>query len=68
MAALAARAALGNLSANSTALLVCDIQERFRPVISGFPAVGLGAGYLLPCYRVDSIALRTRECVETNVV
>jgi hypothetical protein len=37
--AAVARGALGKLSAHSTALFVCDIQERFRPVITGFPAV-----------------------------
>lgn len=31
--------ALGKLNAASSALFVCDIQERFRPAISGFPAV-----------------------------
>ncbi|KAI7845477.1 hypothetical protein COHA_001025 [Chlorella ohadii] len=30
---------IGRLAPNETALLVCDVQERFRPVISGFPAV-----------------------------
>ena len=30
---------LGKLPPEETALLVCDVQERFRPVISGFPAV-----------------------------
>jgi hypothetical protein len=44
MAALAAAArahhgSLGKLLPTSTALFVCDIQERFRPLISGFPAV-----------------------------
>ncbi|KAF8073015.1 isoc2 [Scenedesmus sp. PABB004] len=41
MAAAAATAAkgLGKLQQRSTALFVCDLQERFRPVISGFPAV-----------------------------
>lgn len=38
-ASTVARAALGKLNANATALFVCDIQERFRPVINGFPAV-----------------------------
>ena len=38
--ALSAKAArLGKLLPTSTALFVCDIQERFRPIISGFPAV-----------------------------
>eukprot|EP00878_Enallax_costatus_P024792 GHUV01026481.1.p1 GENE.GHUV01026481.1~~GHUV01026481.1.p1 ORF type:complete len:166 (+),score=44.81 GHUV01026481.1:286-783(+) len=37
MAATAAR--LGKLQQKSTALFVCDIQERFRPVITGMPAV-----------------------------
>jgi nicotinamidase-related amidase len=31
--------ALGRLCPSSTALLVCDVQERFRPLICGFPAV-----------------------------
>lgn len=30
---------LGRLLPTSSALFVCDIQERFRPIISGFPAV-----------------------------
>jgi len=30
---------VGRLTASDTALVVCDIQERFRPVISGMPAV-----------------------------
>ncbi|KAL4514143.1 hypothetical protein Ndes2526A_g09198 [Nannochloris sp. 'desiccata'] len=30
---------LGKLTPGETALLVCDVQERFRPVISGFSAV-----------------------------
>lgn len=32
-------AAVGRLRANETALFVCDVQERFRPVISGMPAI-----------------------------
>ena len=31
--------ATGRLSDQNTALFVCDVQERFRSVISGFPAV-----------------------------
>merc|ERR1712130_448226 len=30
---------VGRLTPSETALFVCDIQERFRPVISGMPAV-----------------------------
>ncbi|GFR40317.1 hypothetical protein Agub_g853 [Astrephomene gubernaculifera] len=30
---------LGRLRANSSALFVCDIQEKFRPAISGYPTV-----------------------------
>lgn len=30
---------LGRLSTDSTILFICDVQERFRSVISGFPAV-----------------------------
>ena len=30
---------VGKLAPAETALLVCDVQERFRPVISGFPAI-----------------------------
>jgi hypothetical protein len=38
--ALSTKAArLGKLLPTSTALFVCDIQERFRPIITGFPAV-----------------------------
>jgi nicotinamidase-related amidase len=36
---MAAARTLGRLCPSSTALLVCDIQERFRPLICGFPAV-----------------------------
>ena len=39
MAAAADGRSVGRLPPNETALLVCDVQERFRPVISGFPAV-----------------------------
>ncbi|GLC44286.1 hypothetical protein PLESTB_000761100 [Pleodorina starrii] len=35
---MAARA-LGRLRPNSSALFVCDVQEKFRPLIAGFPAV-----------------------------
>lgn len=38
-AAAAGRPSVGKLAPEETALLVCDVQERFRPVISGFPAV-----------------------------
>lgn len=38
-AASAAARSVGKLAPEETALLVCDVQERFRPVISGFPAV-----------------------------
>lgn len=37
MASTAARA--GKLVSNSAALFVCDVQDKFRPVISGMPAV-----------------------------
>lgn len=30
---------IGRLCDTSSALFVCDIQERFRPIISGYPAV-----------------------------
>ncbi len=30
---------LGKIAASETALFVCDVQERFRQVISGMPAV-----------------------------
>lgn len=39
MATTTAARSLGRLSPSSTALLVCDVQERFRPLICGFPAV-----------------------------
>jgi nicotinamidase-related amidase len=39
--------ALGRLSPSSTALLVCDVQERFRPLICGFPAVADAARRLV---------------------
>ncbi|PSC73207.1 Isochorismatase domain-containing 2 [Micractinium conductrix] len=39
MAAAADGRSVGRLPPDETALLVCDVQERFRPVISGFPAV-----------------------------
>eukprot|EP00951_Prasinocladus_malaysianus_P015484 scaffold118807_cov36-Prasinocladus_malaysianus.AAC.1 len=38
---------LGRLSAQRSALFVCDIQERFRPVISGMPAVIDTAGRMV---------------------
>lgn len=38
-AAAAGRPSVGKLAPEETALLVCDVQERFRSVISGFPAV-----------------------------
>ena len=34
-----AAARLGRIAPQDTALFICDVQERFRPVISGFPAV-----------------------------
>ena len=37
--AAAAARSVGRLAPSETALLVCDVQERFRPVITGFPAV-----------------------------
>ena len=30
---------VGRLRASETALFVCDIQEKFRPIIAGMPAV-----------------------------
>lgn len=30
---------MGKLTPVETALFVCDVQERFRPLISGYPAV-----------------------------
>jgi nicotinamidase-related amidase len=36
---MASARALGRLCPSSTALLVCDVQERFKPLICGFPAV-----------------------------
>lgn len=30
---------IGRLVPSETTLFVCDVQERFRPIISGFPAV-----------------------------
>ena len=30
---------VGRLHASETALFVCDIQEKFRPIIAGMPAV-----------------------------
>ncbi|WIA09226.1 hypothetical protein OEZ85_008635 [Tetradesmus obliquus] len=39
MAATAAARSLGKLKQQNVALFVCDLQERFRPVITGFPAV-----------------------------
>lgn len=40
MASAASGAArVGRLAPGETALLVCDVQDRFRPIISGFPAV-----------------------------
>ncbi|KIZ03005.1 Isochorismatase domain-containing protein 2 [Monoraphidium neglectum] len=45
MVAAGASRSTGKLTTGSTALFVCDIQERFRPIISGFPAIR-GAGVL----------------------
>lgn len=36
---MASGRSVGKLAAEETALLVCDVQERFRPVIAGYPAV-----------------------------
>ncbi len=36
---MAAARSIGRLKAESTCLFVCDIQERFRSVIKGMPAV-----------------------------
>ncbi|KAI8473424.1 MAG: Isochorismatase-like protein [Monoraphidium minutum] len=38
-AAAGALRGTGCLSAGSAALFVCDVQERFRPIIAGFPGV-----------------------------
>jgi hypothetical protein len=37
-------AGVGKLQASSTCLFVCDVQERFRTVIHGFPGVRCGRG------------------------
>ena len=39
MAATSASPSLGRLDPATTALFVCDVQERFRPLIAGFDAV-----------------------------
>lgn len=36
---MATRAALGRLRPASSALFVCDVQEKFRPIIAGYPTV-----------------------------
>eukprot|EP00879_Flechtneria_rotunda_P027337 GHRR01029282.1.p2 GENE.GHRR01029282.1~~GHRR01029282.1.p2 ORF type:complete len:111 (+),score=33.75 GHRR01029282.1:342-674(+) len=36
---MAAARSLGRLQKQSTSLFICDIQERFRPIIAGMPAV-----------------------------
>lgn len=36
---MAAKQALGMLTSSRSALFVCDVQERFRTVISGMPSV-----------------------------
>jgi hypothetical protein len=36
---MATTSALGRLQADRSALFLCDVQERFRPVISNMPAV-----------------------------
>lgn len=38
-AAASGTRSVGKLAPEETALLVCDVQERFRPIITGFPAV-----------------------------
>ncbi len=37
--AAASNSKVGKLNPSETALLVCDVQERFRPLIYGFPAI-----------------------------
>ena len=37
--AAAASSSVGKLKPEETALFICDVQERFRPLISGFSAV-----------------------------
>lgn len=44
---MAAAARIGKLTPENTALFVCDIQERFRPLITGMPAVIDGAKRLV---------------------
>ncbi|VDO01245.1 unnamed protein product [Rodentolepis nana] len=44
--------ALGKLVANRTALLVCDIQEKFRHKISNFDAVTANSGRLIAAARI----------------
>jgi hypothetical protein len=39
LAASAGRVALGKLVPSTSALFVCDVQERFRPLIAGYPTV-----------------------------
>lgn len=43
---------LGKLIANRTALLVCDIQEKFRHKISHFDAVTANSGRLIAAARI----------------
>lgn len=47
MAALARTAALGKLAPSSSALFVCDLQERFQPVIHNWNVVESTAGRLV---------------------
>jgi len=46
-ASAAPPARLGRLTPDTSALLVCDVQERFRPLILGFPAVADTAARLV---------------------
>eukprot|EP00873_Tetraselmis_striata_P034322 jgi/Tetstr1/454586/TSEL_041480.t1 len=47
--------ALGRLQMERSALFVCDVQERFRPVIADMPAV------------IDTTARMVRGCAEMNI-
>lgn len=52
---MATTSALGRLQADRSALFVCDVQERFRPVISNMPAV------------IDTAARMVRGCSDLKV-
>eukprot|EP01116_Phalansterium_solitarium_P000425 TRINITY_DN1027_c0_g1_i3.p1 TRINITY_DN1027_c0_g1~~TRINITY_DN1027_c0_g1_i3.p1 ORF type:complete len:203 (+),score=21.84 TRINITY_DN1027_c0_g1_i3:465-1073(+) len=52
---------VGRLVTRSTTLLVCDIQERFRPLIQNFPAVVHSSKTLISCAKELQIPIIATE-------